>query len=234
MTQQRPADPPDLSGHNGWLEESGWLPGVQAGFVDEPRQRRSVQSTLQILSAAEAVLAEVGAQGLTMQAVAKRSGVSVGGIYGRFDGKQGLLIAVKDLLLNRMESDLAERLPACTNLYGVVREFVDCLSTHVSQPAVIAVAIVDPEQAPELIERGRLAGERMLKMLTTASEAHRAEIGHEDAAVALRTTRDMALGAIIANAPRPGQPIRSDGRLKIELARACFLYLSSPAGAILS
>lgn len=212
----------------GQLEDGGWLPGVQAGFAEKPQQRRSVQSAMQILAAAEAVLGTVGSRGLTMQAVAAQANVSVGGIYGRFDGKDGLLIAVKDMVLSRMEADMEQRLPACSNLYGVVREFVDCLSTHLSRPAVVA-ATYDPEQPEPAAQRGMLARQRMLQVFGDAVRRHATNIGHEDLDTAVLTVQNIVLGTILFTAPRPGGTDFPDGRQKIELTRACFLYLSSPA-----
>lgn len=215
---------------SGWQEHDGWLPGIYATFVEEPRQRRSIESTLQVLAAAEEVLGEQGAQGLTMQAVAKRAGVSVGGIYGRFDGKAGLLIAVKDLLLSRMEADLDERLQACTSLYGVVRELVDCISTHLSRPAVNAVATATGERQAEMAARGLLAWERTLETFTRAATAHGSEIRHEDPKTALRTVRDIVLATIVTTGTSKSPSVSiSSGRQKIELTRALYLYLSSPA-----
>jgi AcrR family transcriptional regulator len=47
-----------------------------------------------------------------MAAVSKRAGVSIGAIYGRFEGKSGLLRAVKDRALHQLEAELADRYEA--------------------------------------------------------------------------------------------------------------------------
>jgi AcrR family transcriptional regulator len=76
----------------------------------EPPQTRSREALRRILRAAEEVLAADGFDDFTMAAVAERSGVSIGGIYRRFDSKVQLVAAVKDRVLTRVEDNIAERL----------------------------------------------------------------------------------------------------------------------------
>ena len=68
-----------------------------------PQQERSTRVLLKVLEAAETILRRDGAEGLTMPAVALEAGVSVGGIYRRFQTKQDLLRAIKDRHLARSE-----------------------------------------------------------------------------------------------------------------------------------
>jgi AcrR family transcriptional regulator len=62
--------------------------------VRPPKQRRSRESYERVLDAAFGLLEENGFEGLTVQEVAARSGVSVGAIYERFGNKDTLLRAV--------------------------------------------------------------------------------------------------------------------------------------------
>lgn len=75
----------------------------------EAQQTRGREALRRILRAAEEVLAADGFDDFTMAAVAERSGVSIGGIYRRFDSKVQL-VAVKDRVLTRVEDNIAERL----------------------------------------------------------------------------------------------------------------------------
>ena len=75
----------------------------------EAQQTRGREALRRILRAAEEVLAADGFDDFTMAAVAERSGVSIGGIYRRFDSKVQL-VAVKDHVLTRVEDNIAERL----------------------------------------------------------------------------------------------------------------------------
>lgn len=70
--------------------------------VRPPKQRRSRESYERVLDAAHALLEENGFEGLTVQEVARRSGVSIGAIYERFVNKETLLRAVHGRLMEAM------------------------------------------------------------------------------------------------------------------------------------
>src|SRR6202008_2823007 len=70
--------------------------------VRPPKQRRSRESYERVLDAARALLEENGFEGLTVQEVAIRSGVSIGAIYERFGNKETLLRAVHARLMEAM------------------------------------------------------------------------------------------------------------------------------------
>lgn len=72
-----------------------WLTGVHE-LLAPPRQARSRRSMAQILTVAETVWIRDGPDGFTIAAITEKSGISIGGLYSRFNGKQGLVRAVKD------------------------------------------------------------------------------------------------------------------------------------------
>src|SRR5699024_6417658 len=59
-----------------------------------------------LIDAAEALLTEAGVEGLSLRAVARRSGVSQAAPYAHFSGKQALLAAVAARGFNRLTRDL--------------------------------------------------------------------------------------------------------------------------------
>ena len=65
-------------------------------------QRRSQVTASRVLDAALEILAESGAQGLTIAAVSERSGVSNGAIYHRFADRRQLLVEAHARFLNRL------------------------------------------------------------------------------------------------------------------------------------
>jgi AcrR family transcriptional regulator len=75
------------------------------GHVKPPKQSRSRRTLERIARASLEILGEEGADGLTVQAIVKRAGSSVGSFYARFDGKDDLL----DYLGERMWKEAAER-----------------------------------------------------------------------------------------------------------------------------
>lgn len=66
--------------------------------VNAPQQRRSEETLAKILDACDRLTQEVGFEDLSMQAIAKTAGVSVGNLYNRFRDKEGL---VEHLVLRR-------------------------------------------------------------------------------------------------------------------------------------
>ena len=81
-------------------------PGVRPA-----RQQRSRESQERVLQAAEALLAEKGYEGFTMTEVAGRAGISVGSVYGRFEGREALIYAVHarvNARLSAIDVDLSD------------------------------------------------------------------------------------------------------------------------------
>lgn len=69
------------------------------------RQARSQQTLARILDAARAIVREVGLDGLTVNEVTRRSGVTTGSFYARFAGRDALV----HWLENRYWEDVEER-----------------------------------------------------------------------------------------------------------------------------
>jgi AcrR family transcriptional regulator len=56
----------------------------------------------QLLDAAEAVIAEVGVEGASVQAIAQRAGASMGSLYHFFPGKDALVLALAERCMQRV------------------------------------------------------------------------------------------------------------------------------------
>jgi len=78
--------------------------------IRSPLQERSRQSFERVLDAAMDLLMEVGYEGLTVAGVSARAGASTGSIYGRVRGKDDLLRAVQERILERTEAGQAAML----------------------------------------------------------------------------------------------------------------------------
>ena len=92
-----------------------------------PRQARSIASMERMLDAAESLFAAGGAQAVTVEAVVREAGTSVGAFYARFEDRAGLLVAMHDRFLDRMGAVAAAAVAASvqqSTLEGAVAEFV--------------------------------------------------------------------------------------------------------------
>jgi AcrR family transcriptional regulator len=80
---------------------------VQPG-LRPPQQRRSRESLERVLKAGEKLLAQDGYEGFTIAEVCRRSGVSVGSVYGRFENKDALIHALHGRQIERLERMIPE------------------------------------------------------------------------------------------------------------------------------
>jgi AcrR family transcriptional regulator len=175
-------------------ELSGWLPGVVVGLTEEPHQARSRKTARQVIDAAEELLAAEGAENLTMAAVSKRAGVSIGAIYGRFDGKSGLLRAVKDRALHQLEAELADRYESpCNGVEGVVRELVEAIQP----PTRRRLLQLSPETEIEPPgQREILARQRLTFMFKDAAKGHLRQIAHPNPSIALEVAFRLVIAGL--------------------------------------
>ena len=96
----------------------------------EPKQARSRESFEKTIEAALALLQERGNDELTLAEVSSRSGVSIGSIYARFDGKDRLLSVAHDRKMDDIDA-VSEHLFAplplrpAAELQDVAREAID-------------------------------------------------------------------------------------------------------------
>jgi AcrR family transcriptional regulator len=205
---------------------SDWLPGVAVGLTEPPQQARSRRTTGQILEAAEQLLAAEGVENLTMAAVSKRAGVSIGAIYGRFEGKSGLLRAVKDRALHQLEAELADRYDApASGIEDVVRQLVEAVAPTGRRRLL--------EPAPEaegvpLGQRETLARQRLAFMFKDAAHGCRQQIDHPSPSIALEVAFRLVMAGLASydemTRTSEDKPLPLDA-LRGELIRAATSYL---------
>ena len=70
------------------------LPRAELGAPRAPQQSRGQKRVEEILDAAEAVIAEVGVEGATTNAIAERAGSSVGSLYHFFPSRDAIIQAL--------------------------------------------------------------------------------------------------------------------------------------------
>ena len=114
---------------------------LQTSHAREPKQDRSRASFERLLDAASALLAERGYSDFTIAEVSKRSKVSVGSIYGRFENKDALVRATQERVLARMDEEYAglvnrirrKRLPLSVLVTTSVKELADFHRRHAGE-----------------------------------------------------------------------------------------------------
>lgn len=174
-----------------------------------------------------AILEEKGAAGLTVQAVVKRAGSSVGSFYARFEGKQDLL----DYLKERIWEDAAARWEEELN----AEDWRSCDLDELVDRAIRLLAAAARSRARSLKALSLASGgdswpgpyERFLWRLVGALSQrvldHRHDLSHPD------PERAVPLGLLAAHAVLeagfPGEDVTSE-ELQAEAARLLRSYLA--------
>lgn len=200
-----------------------------------PQQERSTRFLIRVLEAAERILRRGGVEGLTMPAVALEAGVSVGGIYRRFQTKQDLLRAIKDRHLTRSEQVMATAMEGeLHSLDEVVQVFLTTLirdsGSASGSESLIAVIMESPCDDAVMRARGHVSAERQRASFAEAVRPFRGQITHPDPDLAIEMAFLVAISVFMRQVKmdrRAGAPI-SWTDLRRELARAMAAYLRAP------
>lgn len=131
-----------------------------------PTQRRSQERLERIARAAGELCAELGADAVTMEAIAQRAGTSIGSLYQFFPNRDSLLEAVAEryvadlepLLAGELLEDVAAR-PLTELVDAVLAPFERFHSAH---PGYFAILFAPPGSAALRRVRGRLR-ERLVR-----------------------------------------------------------------------
>lgn len=170
-------------------------PGQAKSGLHPPQQARSRAALQRLLASAEHVLVHEGLEALTIARVAEHAGVSVGGVYRRFAGKEQLIDAVKEALLKRLEHSVAAALgKAAPSLGGVVEAFIAALSETLDESGRLIPAILAGGRSADPPKQGLKTLTGLRQRFLDAAAAHREQILHPDPDVAL----EMTFRAVIA------------------------------------
>ena len=133
-----------------------------------------------MLTSAEHVLAVGGIEDFT---VAERSGMSVGAIYRRFSGKEQLLEAVKDQLLEQLETAVSQALRSAEpGLGSAIGAFTAAMAGAFSGRTRTFPALLSAQSAGGA-ERGLQALDAVQRALVEAVEPHLGEVADRKSVV---------------------------------------------------
>lgn len=170
-------------------------PARSSGFIP-PQQARSRAALERLLAAGKEVLVTQGLDEFTIAAVAERAGVSVGGVYRRFTGKEQLLEAVIDRALGELQTTITEALGrADPSLYGVVVAFVRALAEYFDRLGPMFSAVTGAPGVEANRERGLAAITGVQRLFLDAALPYSAEINRASPSTALSTVLRTVLAA---------------------------------------
>ncbi|MTD56477.1 TetR/AcrR family transcriptional regulator [Amycolatopsis pithecellobii] len=146
-----------------------------------PQQARSRETRAKLLAVTEDLLIEVGADAITMGAVAARAEVAVGTVYRRFESRELLLRAVKDRMLTRLGDRLIARLrDPLADLESVINAYTQAVVDWMAESGRLLPEVFGVGLHPVPQERAEgLAALR--RQLIEAATPHRGAVRLRDA-----------------------------------------------------
>ncbi|HEY7111551.1 MAG TPA: TetR/AcrR family transcriptional regulator [Thermoanaerobaculia bacterium] len=205
------------------------------------KQERSRKTLERLLDAAEAVFGERGADGATVPAIARRSGLSVGVVYRRFPDKDALLRGVYERFFARSrEANRAALDPArwrdrtaAQILHAVVPGMV---TGYRQNRRLLGSLLLYAERHPDpgFRRRADRLSREAFDGIAALLLARRGEIRHPDPEKAIPLVL-LAVGSLLRTLAwsERARPFAASDKLPEELTRLCLRYLDvSPDGSV--
>lgn len=162
----------DLSNRRGYREVSPHAVNVPT----LPSPSRTDEVSLALISAAQLLLSERGAEGATTRHIAAGAGVTTGALYRRYDGKSRLMA---DVLLTQLEPDryawtwelvqaLASEDPVGQSASILANRMVEVAGDLPAQQVLLQVGVAarnDPMLRAQVVERIRIAQDARADMI---------------------------------------------------------------------
>lgn len=196
----------------------------------KPQQARSAATLARALDAAEDLVLSVGFDAMTMSAVAEHAGMSVGAIYRRFEGKEQLVAALTERIIDRREAFVAKQLGAAEpSLGGVVDAAIrTLLHSFTDTRRLFPVLLSTPSGG--ITDHGVETIAQIHRLITDALVPYAGQFRQPDRDVALDTVARTLVGACFHSSIRPDRPMSDTDRERYatELRDMTLAYLLNP------
>ncbi|MEV2275570.1 TetR/AcrR family transcriptional regulator C-terminal domain-containing protein [Nocardiopsis sp. NPDC049922] len=202
------------------------------------RPRKGEQATRRqaALDAALAELLEHGAAGITMQAVATRTGSSKESLYTWFGNRQGLLAALIERQAQQVNTAVATAIDRTadprTTLNAIARNLLTLLVSDASV-ALNRAAMTSPELAELLLRHGRhTTGPLITAFLDRMADQGLLHIHAPEEAFQLLyglTVRDLQIRVLLGERPPTDQDIRTQAHHAVDLFLTLTAHQAPPA-----
>jgi len=215
------------------LKKTAAMP-IDSTLRAQPQQERSRASLRRVLDVTREILAQGTGESLTIAEISKRSGVSVGSIYGRFDSKDDLFLAAMTDTMEQMDHDWDNRaagLAGCKRpLHRLVPALIDALAEHLAQYANLLRAFMLRADDPRIAQCGKASHLKTRHSFERILLMSRREIVHQAPEHAVTACFSIAY-ATLARFLGLGSAIEAAGegdwaQLKHDLGRMCLGFLT--------
>jgi AcrR family transcriptional regulator len=201
-----------------------------------PKQQRSRESYERVLAATQRLLTEEKGADFTLADVSRESGVSVGGIYGRFENRMALILEVQlranEAMVDECAARIGEASAAAHDARDLMRRLVVEIAESLRRHRDIIKAIVDASLADaQIAQEGLHAYARQLELFRTALLARRDEIAHPEPEQAIEFCF-LSIYEIVASHFGFGRRKSAEdaqwAQLLAQLQHLCVAYLTTP------
>jgi AcrR family transcriptional regulator len=158
------------------------------------RYKTGIETRERIVNATRHLLAEVGIEGTTIQAICERADVRPGSFYNLFPSKDAAILGVVEQAAQQAEGTHSK-----TETIGdVIDEFIDFLMHHTAEAKIyVRIAVVGALSDPDMLERlGELESVRRARFARVIVQHQQSlpmtEV-KEEAALLLSTLNGLAL-----------------------------------------
>ncbi|ACM31314.1 hypothetical protein A6U89_30665 [Agrobacterium sp. B133/95] len=201
-----------------------------------PRQKRSRNSLEKLMTAGVDLLEEKGFEGLSIAELSIRSGVSIGSIYQRFEGKDALFASLQEEILKRIDaeqSDLFRRIDSSLPDDRLVVEAVGRLAIFFQQnEGLLKIMILRGAVDEDTRRRGSRSSIQLALAFESFLLSSIRRFGHAQPEVAadvcFRIVYATFTRRIMSGSTFESETVLSWETLGDEVAHVCASYLLSP------
>lgn len=202
-----------------------------------PKQDRSRLALQKLLNATREILTEGTFEQLTISGISKRSGVSVGSIYARFEGKDELFLAVMANVLAELDAEWADLIQSLRSrhlpLKDKVPAMIDALAEHLKSHASILKPFMARGSDPRVGAYGKATHLKTAHAFKELMLESQAELKHPDPDHAVSACFSIGYAAL-ARFLGLGSAADAAGEgdwehLKRDLSTMCVGFLRDPA-----
>ncbi|EIK94054.1 TetR family transcriptional regulator [Pseudomonas sp. M47T1] len=168
--------------------------------LNPPKQDRSRVALEKLLTATRELLSEGTFEQLTIAGISKRSGVSVGSIYARFEGKDELFLAVMANVFGEMDAEWTNLIETLRSkqlsLVEKVPMAIAALAEHLKSHSSILRPIMARSSDPRVAVFGKAKHLKAANIFNELLLESRAEFRHPDPEHAVRACFAIAYAAL--------------------------------------
>lgn len=199
-----------------------------------PGRPKDLEKREAILDAAQALFAERGIDGVPIEAIAARSGVSKVTVYGHFGDKATIFDSIVQRETDRLKLALCQT-PSGTSLEDTLNSFGMALIDMLTQPCHLALdraVSLEAQRNPDLGRRFFAAGPGQVRTMLTALLSQAQAQGHVQVDDPERAAEDLLalwMGFDAIERRFCGSCIPDEPVLRSHVARAVRLFLKANA-----